>query len=111
MGGNRGFGFVRFERMRDAESVERLKVYVHDKLVDLEIAVAPRKGGRDASAAGRGPAFDDGYGCGYPTNGVYGCGYGMVPCKGFGPAMGKGMPAYGVGKMGPYGVKGAKGYW
>merc|ERR1711920_738799 len=104
MGGNRGFGFVRFERMRDAESAERLKVYVHDKLVNLEIAVAPRKGGRDAPAAGRGPAFDDGYGRGYPPNGVYGCGYGMAP-KGFGPAMGKGMPAYG---MAPYGVKGAK---
>jgi len=106
--GNRGFGFVRFESRSDTEFASRLKVHVRDIDVDLEIAVAPRKGGRDAPG-GRGPAFDmheDRYdfGCGYPPNGGYGCGLGMA-CKGYGPAKG------GFGQMGPYGGKGPKGYW
>lgn len=113
--GNRGFGFVRFDSRQDTEAAARLKVFVKDSAVDLEVAVAPRKGGRDA-AAGRGNAFDfhdrQDFGYGFPQNGGYGCGLGM---KGFGPAKGKGMPAFGfgMGPMGPYGMKGPMkgGYW
>jgi RNA recognition motif-containing protein len=105
--GNRGFGFVRFENRRDADAAADLKVWVHDAAVDLEVAVAPRKGSRDAAGGRR---HDDGYDFAHPPNGGYGCGYGMAG-KGYGPAMAKGVPAYGYGKMGPYGGKGPKGYW
>lgn len=105
--GDRGFGFVRFGGMREAEAELQLQVNVRGTPVELEISVAQRKGKREMAAQSHGPEMA----YGFPPNGGYGYGppemYG-----GYGPAKG-GHPGYGCG--GPYGGKGpkgkGKGYW
>merc|ERR1719491_1581279 len=96
--GDRGFGFVRFSGMRDAEAAANLQVFLRGAPVELEISVSQRKGPKEMAGQGFGgdAAFANG-GFGYGAEMAFG---------GYGPAKG-----FGCGKMGPYGGKGPKGYW
>merc|ERR1719401_3230179 len=89
--GNRGFGFVRFTSMREAEMASQLNVRVNGSPVQLEIAVSERKPGKGKGAM---CGLDAGKGCGYgPAAG----------CGGYGPAKGLFGPSF--GKTGPFGGK------
>lgn len=86
--GDRGFGFVRFSSMREAEAASYLQVFVRGVPVGLEISVAQRKGPKEMAGQGFGAdpfGFDFG---------------------GFGP--GKGCAG---GKMGPFSGKASKAFW
>jgi len=66
--GNRGYGFVRFSNLRDAEDAVGLSVYVRGHDVDLELAVANRKT-KPAGGGYQALSLDRGGGRSYPPYG------------------------------------------
>lgn len=91
--GNRGYGFVRFSNMRDAQEASELPaVYVRGQAVELELAVASRK--TKPTAGGFAPP--GGGGRGFPPYG---------PARGVHPG-GEGGGRFASDGVGPYSVRG-----
>lgn len=104
--GDRGFGFVRFSNMRQAEDVARLQVYCRGSVLTMEISVGQRKPRREMAGQEYGMSpYESEAAHGHPPHGGYGYRQDMVH-GGYGPANG----GFGKGKRSDRGWGTDRGY-